>query len=427
MEFQYTEDKACYRDRLNVEGPWRRKPESSQLKSREGDGRDAWWLRGFFPRGPMGKYAQFCPPGTVPFLKAVCAGHVASSESLPPRGARFARAMDDGYYLYRARYIGSCGRMGCMAEIPSALWGCSRNLLGRGAQRRGRPSISSRNIPLLRRYMGAPGNNASSFQNTISEFRADYWYRTGVLYNLKYAPDRARRSKIPVAKGCEGPPGLWHESAYAPSRYYWRKREIHCRLCKSRGRPRSRIATVRCRASIRVGHTGPVARKRGSVGGKWVANITNEKNEIAAYAIVASDARGPIREIIVGSRARRENTGEPLADVVYVDKRCSSEVDVRFRSGVWNPDVRLILDLFHFIAPITRDLSKFGGHTHKMRNPFCAYLVAAVCAGNREDVARLTDAVSRTRGLPLLPPQGWSGNARISNPSFGDASHQQRS
>ena len=46
----------------------------------------------------------------------------------------------------------------------------------------------------------------------------------------------------------------------------------------------------------------------------------NENNEIAAYALVASDAREHLREMVVGARLRHEADNEPLADVVYVDK-----------------------------------------------------------------------------------------------------------
>ena len=56
----------------------------------------------------------------------------------------------------------------------------------------------------------------------------------------------------------------------------------------------------------------------GSVGEKWVSNITGEKNEIAAYALGASDTGEHLREMIVGARRLHENSGEPLSDVVYV-------------------------------------------------------------------------------------------------------------
>ena len=74
-------------------------------------------------------------------------------------------------------------------------------------------------------------------------------------------------------------------------------------------------------------HTGPAARKMGSVGGKWVANVMNENNEIAAYALVASDAMGRLREMVVGARRRHEANNEPLGDVVYVGKNCCSKGD----------------------------------------------------------------------------------------------------
>ena len=41
-----------------------------------------------------------------------------------------------------------------------------------------------------------------------------------------------------------------------------------------------------------------------------------------------------------------------------------------------------------------------------MRNPFCADLVAAAYAENREDVARLTDAISRTQGVSFASAAG---------------------
>ena len=41
-----------------------------------------------------------------------------------------------------------------------------------------------------------------------------------------------------------------------------------------------------------------------------------------------------------------------------------------------------------------------------MYNPFCADLVAAVYAENREDVARLTDAISRTQGVSFASAAG---------------------
>ena len=141
----------------------------------------------------------------------------------------------------------------------------------------------------------------------------------GLLYNLNYAAERARRGKIPAENGYEGSPGLWRDPAYVPSRYYWRDRYI-ADFANRKADLDAELQTVRCRSIIRADQTGPAARKVGSVGAKWVANITNEKNEIAAYALVASDARDHLREMIVGARWRHENSGAQLAEVVYVDK-----------------------------------------------------------------------------------------------------------
>ena len=183
-EFQSTLDKGYFRDKLHVTKPWLRKPESTQLKLRKGVGRGAWWPRDSFFWGPLGKYAQFFPPGTPPCLKAGRAGRIVLSESSAQRGARFVHAMEDGYYLYRVRYICSNKRTGRRAEILSD---ASRIMELYPECVRGRyPALgasfalfSKDMAPLLRRYIGAPGNNATSFQNTISEFRADYWYRMG--------------------------------------------------------------------------------------------------------------------------------------------------------------------------------------------------------------------------------------------------------
>ena len=160
--------------------------------------------------------------------------------------------------------------------------------------------------------MGAPGNNAASLRNTISERREAYWYRMGMRYNLNYASDRARRSESPIWNGYEGPPGLWHEPTYVQSRYFRRERYLADFANRTDG-PVLELQTVRCRYIIHADHTGPAARKMGSVGGKRAAYIMNEKNEIAPIPLVASDATENIREMVVVALARREDGVAPLA------------------------------------------------------------------------------------------------------------------
>ena len=331
-------DKGYFRANLHFTKAWLRKPEISQLKSRKGEDREAWWLRDAFFWGPLEQYAQFSPPGTPPCLRAGCAGHIASSESLARRGARFVHTMEDGYYLYRVRYICSNKRTGCRAEIlsdaPRMMELYPECVRERSPALGTSFTLYSKDLaPLLRRYMGTPGNNATSFQNTISECRADYWYRRGLLYNLNFAFERARRSGSIAEKGYEGPPGLWPEPAYVPSRYFWREQYL-ADFANRKADLVSELQTTRCRSIIRVDHTGPAARKMGSVGGKWVANVMNEDNEIAAYALVASDAREHLREIVVGVRRRHAANNEPLADVVYVGKNRCSKGELKFWGDV---------------------------------------------------------------------------------------------
>ena len=59
-------------------------------------------------------------------------------------------------------------------------------------------------IPLLRRYMGAPGNNATAFQNTLSETRADYWYRRGLPIQPKLRGRAHQAREEPIRERIQG-------------------------------------------------------------------------------------------------------------------------------------------------------------------------------------------------------------------------------
>ena len=89
------------------------------IKVAEGLGPGRLVAYGFLFLGPAGTIRPVLPTWYPPCLKAGRPWHIASSESSAHRGARFAHAMEDGYYLYRVRYICSNKRTGCMAEILS--------------------------------------------------------------------------------------------------------------------------------------------------------------------------------------------------------------------------------------------------------------------------------------------------------------------
>ena len=57
------------------------------------------------------------------------------------------------------------------------------------------------------------------------------------------------------------------------------------------------IQKVYCERVMRVDHTGAAARRMRNAGGKWVANMTNEGNKIAAIALVPSDAQAEIAKL----------------------------------------------------------------------------------------------------------------------------------
>ena len=86
---------------------------------------------------------------------------------------------------------------------------------------------------------------------------------------------------------------------------------------------------------LRVDHTGAAARRMRSAGGKWLANITNDDNKIAAFALTPSEAKAEIANLVRGIRDRRRAANAPFAPVVYVGKNCCSRGELRFWRENW--------------------------------------------------------------------------------------------
>ena len=81
---------------------------------------------------------------------------------------------------------------------------------------------------------------------------------------------------------------------------------------------------------LRVDHTGAAARRMRNAGGKWLANITNDDNKIAAFALTPSEAKAEIANLVRGIRDRRRAANSPFAPVVYVGKNCCSRASFCF-------------------------------------------------------------------------------------------------
>ena len=257
-------------------------------------------------------------------------------------------------------------------------------------------------LPWLRRYHASMDGNATSFRNALSESRADFWYRRGLLYLQWFGFERARRSKSQLERAgpYEEPPAFWPAPPYEPSRYFWARQYLED-FERRRAPMEEEIQKVYCERVLRVDHTGAAARRMRNAGGKWVANIMNESNKIAAFALVPSDAKAEIAKLVRGIRDRQLNANVSLAPVVYVDKNCCSADELRFWRENWSAGCAVKLDVFHFLQRITNAVSRRGGPSHVLYSTFCADLVECVYCENKVDFDCLANAIARAHNVSI--------------------------
>ena len=242
-----------------------------------------------------------------------------------------------------------------------------------------------------------------------------FWYRRGILSILRFDVERSRRpySKIGRAGPYASAPEFWSAPPYEPSRFF-RARPYLEDFERRRVPLQEEIQAVFCERVLRVDHTGAAARRMRNAGGKWVANIMNEENKIAAFALVPSDAKAEIANLVRGIRDRHRASNVPFAPVVYVDKNCCSGDELRFWRENWDADCVVKLDMFHFLQRITNAVSRRGGPSHVLYSTFCADLVECVYCENKVDFDCLASAIARTSNVSIA----MAGNAARKREDF---------
>ena len=125
------------------------------------------------------------------------------------------------------------------------------------------------------------------------------------LYLQWFDMERSSRpdSKIARAGPCASAPEFWPTPPFEPSRFFWARRYLGD-FGRILGPLEEELQTVFGERVLRVDHRGASARRMRNAGGKWVANITNEENKIAAFALVPSGAKAAIANIARGIRDR---------------------------------------------------------------------------------------------------------------------------